>query len=404
MNGTELQELIEKADNAYYAADYDKAIELYKQALSSGSDNKHVQEQIQKVEFYLSVKAVKPEDLMAEALQLCKRSRSFIAIGDLDGAKKLLQQAIDIAKEAGVDFIDAKVLLENIKDVAKAAEFKKKAYDELDKQQWVKAEADLSLAIDLDPTDHIVQTLLPHLRSLIKAQKLVWQLSSCFGDLMNRSKIDKEIRDILELTNETPILSNLWQTVYEAHHQFFVPVDKGNGNADLPEALPDKEGNSEKKETPVPKIFISYSHVDERHMKRLVSMLRPFEQQNIFKIWHDREIKEGDEWYQDIQNAINSCCMALLLVSIDFLNSRFIREEELRRLLELRKEKGLRVIPIIIRECPWKNIPVLKDMQALPKDGRPVNSFQGANQLDHIWAEIAGRIAETSKEIVNRII
>src|SRR5690606_27428755 len=99
----------------------------------------------------------------------------------------------------------------------------------------------------------------------------------------------------------------------------------------------------------VPKIFISYSHVDEKHMLRLVSMLKPLEKQGIFHIWHDRAITAGDEWYQEIQNAINTCDLALLLVSIDFLNSRFIQEDELPRLLQLRKERGLRVVPIIVR-------------------------------------------------------
>lgn len=149
----------------------------------------------------------------------------------------------------------------------------------------------------------------------------------------------------------------------------------------------------------IPKVFISYSHIDEKHMRRLVSMLRPFEKQKAFEIWNDREITAGDEWYQDIQNAINSCEIALLLISIDFLNSRFIQEEELSRLLQLRKEKGLRIVPIIIRDCPWTSVPILKDLQALPKDGKPVINFTGTNQPDRIWAEIAltiERLAEYS--------
>jgi hypothetical protein len=146
-----------------------------------------------------------------------------------------------------------------------------------------------------------------------------------------------------------------------------------------------------------PRIFISYSHIDEKFMVRLVSMLKPLEKQGILEIWHDREIKPGNEWYQEIQNAINTCNLALLLISIDFLNSRFIQEDELPRLLQLRKEKGLRVIPIIVRHCTWTSIPILKDLQALPKDGRPVISFKGAGQPDRIWAEIVKKIEEIAK-------
>ena len=155
----------------------------------------------------------------------------------------------------------------------------------------------------------------------------------------------------------------------------------------------------EKKSLTAPKIFISYSHVDEKYMTRLVSMLRPLEKQGILEIWHDREITAGNEWYQEIRNAINTCDLALLLVSVDFLNSRFIQEDELPRLLRLRKEKGLRVIPIIVRHCTWTSVPILKDLQALPKDGRPVISFKGAGQPDRIWTEIVQRIEELVKTL-----
>lgn len=155
----------------------------------------------------------------------------------------------------------------------------------------------------------------------------------------------------------------------------------------------------EKTNASAPKIFISYSHIDEKYMTRLVSMLRPLEKQGGFEIWHDREITAGNEWYQDIRNAINTCDLALLLVSIDFLNSRFIQEDELPRLLQLRKERGLRVIPIIVRHCTWTSIPILKDLQALPKDGRPIISFKGAGQPDRIWTEIVKSIEELAKTL-----
>jgi hypothetical protein len=122
-------------------------------------------------------------------------------------------------------------------------------------------------------------------------------------------------------------------------------------------------------------------------------MLKPWERQNVLEIWYDHEITAGNEWYQDIQNAINTCDIALLLISIDFLNSRFIQEDELPRLLELRKEKGLRIIPIIIRDCPWTSVPFLKDLRPLPKDGKAVISFKGTNQPDRVWAEIAFKVA-----------
>ncbi len=201
-----------------------------------------------------------------------------------------------------------------------------------------------------------------------------------------------------EFTNELNVVINDFPAVKPKILDMIIKSHEME-NKDLPGGHLEKVENLEKMKSHTAKIFISYSHTDEKHMKRLTSMLKPFEQQKIFEMWHDREITAGDEWYQDIQNAINSCNIALLLVSIDFLNSRFIQEEELPPLLQLRKERGLRIVPIIIRDCPWTSVPILKDLQALPKDGKPVISFKGTNQPDRIWAEIAMRIAELSKGI-----
>ena len=139
-------------------------------------------------------------------------------------------------------------------------------------------------------------------------------------------------------------------------------------------------------------IFISYAHEDETHKDDLVKMLSPLQDHGILRIWQDREIQPGEEWYEAIQTAMTACDMALLLISSDFLNSRFIKGTEIPSLLRRRKEEGLRVVPIIIRSCLWQSVSVLKDLQALPKDGRPVASFEGKDQRDWIWTEIASAI------------
>lgn len=342
---TNIKKIIESADNAYYATEYDKAIELYEQALKVDPNNKHAQEQIRKADFNFSIKGVTPEDLMAEALQLHKRSRSFIAIGDLDEAKTLLQQAIDIAEKAGVDFTNAKTLLENIKNASRAEEFKKKAFDKLDKQQWVSAEANLSLAIDLDPTDHTLQTLLSHLRSLLKAQNLMQQLHSSVGSAGNRSKIDKEIKAIIELTNETPVLSALRQELVSHYVQ-----SRKIGSKNLSENSFGKKENVDKMELQTPRIFISYSHKDESFKNEFVTMSAGLQRQGIVDLWHDRRIAPGEEWFNIIQKAMEECNLAVLLISPDFIASHFIQTEELTHLFQRRIKEGLRVVPVILRE------------------------------------------------------
>jgi hypothetical protein len=76
------------------------------------------------------------------------------------------------------------------------------------------------------------------------------------------------------------------------------------------------------------KIFISYSHKDEEWKDRLLTHLNVLAKQNRLEVWDDRRIAAGDEWLPEIEQAINSGHVALLLVSANFLTSNFILNEK----------------------------------------------------------------------------
>ncbi len=151
------------------------------------------------------------------------------------------------------------------------------------------------------------------------------------------------------------------------------------------------------------KVFISYSHKDEPFKDDLRTMLKPLERKGILEIWDDLEIAEGDEWRREIEKAMNKCDMALLFISSDFMASPFIQDKEVPRLLQRRKEEGLRVVPIIIRPCTWKSEPVLSDLQALPRDAKPVIGFSKENgDRDQVWTDIAAAIEKRAKAQQNQ--
>ncbi|HET6977941.1 MAG TPA: TIR domain-containing protein [Pyrinomonadaceae bacterium] len=146
------------------------------------------------------------------------------------------------------------------------------------------------------------------------------------------------------------------------------------------------------------KIFISYSHKDESFKDDLVTMLDGLQRRGIVDTWQDRRIEPGDEWNKSIQDAMNECDLALLLVSRDYIASRFIQEEEQPKLLQRRNEMQLRVIPIIVRPCTWQSEPVLKDLQVLPKDGQAVITFSEDNgDRDQVWTDIAKAIEKRAQ-------
>jgi hypothetical protein len=68
-----------------------------------------------------------------------------------------------------------------------------------------------------------------------------------------------------------------------------------------------------------PSVFISYSHKDEEWKDRLVTHLRVLEMQGFLDVWEDRQIEGGDDWYPEIETAINKANVAILMISANFL-------------------------------------------------------------------------------------
>lgn len=141
------------------------------------------------------------------------------------------------------------------------------------------------------------------------------------------------------------------------------------------------------------KVFISYSHKDEDWKDRVVGHLRVLEAEAGYEIWDDRRIEGGQDWQPAIEQAIDGCSVALLLVSMPFLISKFILGVEIPRLLKMRTEAGVRVIPVILKPCAWQRISWLKTINARPKDGKPLLSMSEADAefaLALLAEEVAG--------------
>jgi tetratricopeptide (TPR) repeat protein len=90
-------------------------------------------------------------------------------------------------------------------------------------------------------------------------------------------------------------------------------------------------------------VFVSYSQLDQDWLDKLRAVFAADIRNDRINYWDDREIKPGDPWYEEIGKAIDHARVALLLVSPNFLASRFIMEEEVPRILKA-VDDGLTVI------------------------------------------------------------
>lgn len=90
-------------------------------------------------------------------------------------------------------------------------------------------------------------------------------------------------------------------------------------------------------------IFISYSHSDSEWLNKLRGFLTVLEQQGAIKFWDDDQLEAGERWEEQIKEALDSAVAGVLLVSQDFLASKFIKEKELPKLLDAAEEQGKKI-------------------------------------------------------------
>jgi hypothetical protein len=141
----------------------------------------------------------------------------------------------------------------------------------------------------------------------------------------------------------------------------------------------------------MPSVFLSYSHKDEAWKNRLKTHLGVLEAQGLLDTWDDRRIEAGSNWLKDIQDAMDGAGVAVLLISAEFLTSKFILGQEVPKLLERRVTEGLTVIPVIVRSCAWLEIGWLREIQTRPLDGQPLAGLRG-DRRDAEMASLAREI------------
>src|SRR5262249_35128748 len=121
---------------------------------------------------------------------------------------------------------------------------------------------------------------------------------------------------------------------------------------------------------------------------RLATHLGVLQREGLLDTWDDRRIGAGDDWHEEIQQAIERASVAILLISADFLTSKFILETEVPRFLVRRQTEGLHIVPVIVWPCPWKRVLWLSRIQSCPKDGRAL-SAGNEHQIEDDLAAIA---------------
>lgn len=144
-------------------------------------------------------------------------------------------------------------------------------------------------------------------------------------------------------------------------------------------------------------VFISYSHRDRALRDELALQLSNLRTQGIINDWYDGDIVPGTEWEPQILQHLANDEIILLLISADFMASKYIKSVELKQAIDRHNTGKARVIPILLRATDYEGS-LFSKLQMLPTDAKPVRGSQW-NYQDEAWQDVIRGIKKSIKDL-----
>ena len=146
------------------------------------------------------------------------------------------------------------------------------------------------------------------------------------------------------------------------------------------------------------KVAVSYAHADDRLMKSFASHLEIAEREGMVDSWHDRWIVAGSDWRDDIDRRFRDADVVVLLVSDEFLQSKYCMDVEVPLVLERASRNEAVVVPVIVRPCDWQKT-ILQTRQVVLPHNRPVTQWGNRSEA---WRIVIHRILSAASDLAGR--
>ena len=132
-------------------------------------------------------------------------------------------------------------------------------------------------------------------------------------------------------------------------------------------------------------LFYSYSHKDIRHREAMETILALLRRHGFLKDWSDAQIIPGQSISAAIQAELSDSDVVAFLLSPDFLASKECLDEWDRAKELASSGRIVFRVPIIVRDCPWKDHLAGDDVKALPADGKAITTYEDP---DSAWQQV----------------
>ena len=146
-------------------------------------------------------------------------------------------------------------------------------------------------------------------------------------------------------------------------------------------------------------VFFSYSREDKPLRDKLEKHLISLKRQGVISLWHDRQIVAGSKWEEEIDHHMRTADIILLLVSPDFVASKYCYEIELPDAMARHDAGEAYVVPILLRPVAgWKNLPFAK-LQVYPSGGLAVTRW---GNEDDAFVDVAEEIEVAVEKLLEQ--
>ncbi|MEX0288996.1 MAG: TIR domain-containing protein [Flavobacteriaceae bacterium] len=141
-------------------------------------------------------------------------------------------------------------------------------------------------------------------------------------------------------------------------------------------------------------ILVLYTWEDKDIKPHLLQRLDPKIQDLNVSIWHEDPINPKQAGKTYFESRIHHADLFLVLMSNDFLNSKFIRKTEFKTIIDRHKENKSLVVPVILKPCKWDTdlkfidyVFNLRELTVLPEAQKPVLDWESPEQAYESVAE-----------------
>jgi internalin A len=136
------------------------------------------------------------------------------------------------------------------------------------------------------------------------------------------------------------------------------------------------------------KLFLSYSHRDEKSIQELRKDLKLMVRNGLIYPWSDHALTAGEPWESRILQELNEADIIVCQLSRDFLASDFCVLKELETAIQRKNRGEAELFAYVLKDCGWKEVPNLKKFQIL-RDPLPDRN------RDKYWRTVAEELQRT---------